>query len=333
MRLGEKTSRRAILAALAAFLTGATLAAAEGPAGTYTNPVHGKDFPDPFVLADGGRYYAYGTQTQGTGFQLLESTDLVHWRPRPLSFPIPWSEEHYWAPEVFRHEGRYFLTYSALDPATQKHHVAIATADRPTGPFLHRAILVRGDDNRIGVIDATITFEDGKPFLIYCEETPRRIVLRAMTPDLLGVGPDVIELIRPDLDWERGVTEAPFVVRRDGVVHLFYSGGPYEGTKKSASYAVGHASAGSLKGPYRKSPRPLMATVEGKVYGPGHPCFVKVTDGSWWVLYHAWDAEGQPRYGENPTGRTLRLDRLEWDGYTPRVDGPSVDPRPGPPGT
>ncbi len=298
---------------------------------TYQNPVYPRDFPDPFVLLDGGRYYAYATQTRGTGFQLMDSTDLVHWTPRPLDLPIPWARDHYWAPEVVRRGDLYYLTYSALDPQTRKHHIAIATADKPTGPFTHRNLLVRGDDNRVGVIDATHFFEpDGSAFLIYSEETPRRVVLRPAAPDLLSVGDEVTELIRPDLDWERGVTEAPSVVSRDGVYHLFYSAGPYEGTKRSGRYSVGHASSKSLKGPYVKSPGPILESVEGATYGPGHQCLISTPDGTWWMLYHAWDAVGEPRYGQNPSGRTLRLDRLEWVGDEPKVVGPTLTPRAAP---
>ena len=319
------------------WLIAMSLGAGPGPAsgqdapGTYTNPVYKRDFPDPFVLAHGGRYYAYATQTRGTGFQLMESTDLTHWTPRPLEFPIPWAREHYWAPEVFERAGTFYLTYSALDPDSKKHHVAVATAESPLGPFRHRAILVRGDDNKVGVIDATIAVDEkDRPYLIYSEETPRRIVARPLNADLLGVAPEITEVIRPDLDWERGVTEAPTIFKRGGIYHLFYSGGPYEGVKDGPRYAVGHASARSLLGPYTKTPAPILASVEGKVYGPGHQCVVTAPDGSDWLLYHGWDAVGQPRYGQNPSGRTLRIDRIEWQGQAPRVVGPTLTPRPAP---
>ena len=298
---------------------------------TYKNPVYPKDFPDPFVLADGGKFYAYGTQTRGTGFQLMVSNDLVHWKTQVLDFPVPWSQAHYWAPEAVHHNGQYYLTYSALDPASKKHHIGIATANQPTGPFQHRAILVRGDDNKVGVIDATHFFEpDGSAFLVYSEETPRRIVMRQAKHDLLSVGSEVTELIHPDLEWEHGVTEAPTVILRDGIYHLFYSAGPYEGTKQSGRYSVGHAQAKSLKGPYLKSPQPILKSVEGDTYGPGHQCLVQTPDGAWWMLYHAWDNVGQPRYGENPSGRTVRLDRVEWKGNEPRVLGPTLTPQPAP---
>ena len=307
----------------------ASTALGQGPP-TYVNPVYAKDFPDPFVLAHQGRYYAYGTQTRGTGFQLLESSDLVQWTPRELDFPIPWARDHYWAPEVFENRGRFIMTYSALDPDSKKHHVAVATADRPTGPFAHRAILVRGDDNQVGVIDAHIAVEAGKPYLIYSEETPRRIVARTLAADLLAVEGPVTEILKPGLDWERGVTEAPSILRRNRVVHLFYSAGPYEGTKNGGRYAIGHASGPSLLGPFLKDPSPLVASVEESVYGPGHQSLIVAPDGATWMLYHAWDAQGQPRYGQNPNGRTLRLDRLDWDGDTPRPFRPTLTPQPAP---
>ncbi len=318
----------AVFGLLAILPAGHPAAADEPP--NYTNPVYRKDFPDPFVLAHGGKYYAYATQARGMGFQLLESPDLVHWTPRVLDFPIPWSDEHYWAPEVFEHRGRFVMTYSARDPRSKKHHIGVAVADRPEGPFTHRTILVRGDDNQVGVIDATIALDGEKPYLLYSEETPRRVVARPLAADLMAVDGPPVELIRPSLDWERGVTEAPTILRRNGVVHLFYSAGPYEGTKKGGRYAVGHATSSTLLGPYRKDPKPLLASVEEQVYGPGHQCLIATPDGSTWMLYHAWDAEGEPRYGRNRSGRTLRLDRLDWDGDAPRVFVPSLEARPGP---
>lgn len=328
----QRTTATVALALLAAGLIGPGPAPAQdAPPATYTNPVYARDFPDPFVLPHGGRFYAYATQTRGTGFQLLESADLVRWEQRPLDFPVPWARDHLWAPEVAERNGTFYLTYSALDPMTRRHHVAIATADHPEGPFRHRAILVRGDDNEVGVIDATIAFEpDGAAYLIYSEERPRRIVARKLAADLLAVEGEVIELLRPSLAWEAGVVEAPTLIRRGGRVHLIYSGGPYQGTKDSARYAVGHASAESLLGPYRKTERPILASAEGKVYGPGHQGLVTLADGSTWMLYHAWDDQGQPRYGDNRSGRTLRLDPIRWDGDAPRVDGPSTAPRPAP---
>lgn len=48
------------------------------------------------------------------------------------------------------------------------------------------------------------------------------------------------------------------------------------------------------------------------------------------MAYHGWDDQGEPRYGANPLGRTLRIDRLRWDGDMPVMDGPTTTPMPVP---
>jgi arabinan endo-1,5-alpha-L-arabinosidase len=297
---------------------------------TYTNPVYARDFPDPHVLVYRGKFYAYATHSSGYDFQVMESPDLVHWTHRGSAFCPPWSREHLWAPEVIRHRGVLYMTYSARNPETGKHDIGIATSADPLGPFTHRAILVRGDDNRIGVIDATIFFDkDGTPYLVYSEEDPRAIVLRRMTPDLLRVSEEKTVLLRPDRDWEKGIVEAPTMLYRNRTYYLFYSGGWFQSYKRDACYAVAYATASSLKGPYTKAER-ILQTVPGKVYSPGHQCIVSLPSGQMWMLYHAWDDQNEPLYGSNPLGRTLRLDRLYWRDGKPYVDGPSTEPRQAP---
>jgi beta-xylosidase len=313
-----------------ALLVAAVLASAAGSA-TYTNPVFARDFPDPFVLHYGGLFYAYATESGAKGFQVAESTDLVHWTHRGLAFTVPWSREHYWAPEVIRWRGKYHMTYSARNPATGKHDIGIAVANQPLGPFEHKAVLVRGDDNRIGVIDATVFLDrDKTPYLVYSEEEPRRIVMRRLAPDLLSADTKATELIRPDRPWELGITEAPTMILRDGIYHLIYSAGSYQGTKADCRYVVAHASSRSLRGPYVKTPEPILAGRPGAVYGPGHQCVVRLPGDKWWLVYHGWDDEAEPHYGSNPRGRTMRIDPLTWHAGAPAVDGPSTAPREAP---
>jgi len=301
------------------------------PPRTYTNPVWGRDFPDPHIIRWKGRFYAYATHSGPGGFQVMESRDLVNWTHRGGCFEPPWSREHLWAPEVAIHRGRLHMTYSATNPQTGKHDIGVAVASDPLGPFEHKAILVSAGDNRVGVIDTTVFFDrDRKPYLLYTEEEPRRIVMRSMSDDLLSVRDDRTVLVRPDRSHERGVTEAPTLILRNGAYHLFFSVGWFQSNKADACYAVAHATSRSLRGPYVKSPDLLLKTVPGKVYGPGHQCIVALPNGAMWMAYHGWDDHHEPRYGSNPVGRTLRLDRLEWRGNTPVVDGPTVTPRPCP---
>lgn len=303
-----------------------TLAAlAFGMLQTYQNPVYPFDFPDPFILEHKGKFYAYATH-----FRCLESDDLVHWTDKGQCLKVPWSNDHYWAPEVVRRDGKFYMTYSALNSKTRKHDIGIAVADKPTGPFEHKAILVKGDDNRVGVIDATIFQEKGNAYLVYSEEEPRRIVLRRLAKDWMSTVGPTIELVRPDRPWERNVTEAPTLIKRNGLYHLFFSVGWFQSNKADASYAVCHAVSKSLLGPYAKDPEPLLKTVPGKLYGPGHQSLIQLKSGEWWMPYHGWNDEGEPNYENNPRGRMMFLDRLEWKGDKPVLLGPTFGPAPAP---
>ncbi len=302
-----------------------------GAARTYTNPVWNHDFPDPFLLEYGGRFYAYATQTNGYGYQVMESPDMVRWTHRGTAYIPPWSREHLWAPEVVHYRGRFYLIHSARNPQSGRHDIGIATSESPLGPFMYGAILVRADEKVGGCIDADIFFDrDGTPYLTYSEEHPRRIVVRRMAPDLMSVDSEVTELVRPDRPWERGVTEAPTLILRNGVYHLFFSVGWYQSNKKDACYAVCHASSRSVRGPFVKDPDPILATVPEKVYGPGHQCVIRLPSGEWWMGYHGWDNQNEPMYGSNPIGRSLRIDRMEWHRDSPRVLGPTTTPQPAP---
>ena len=297
---------------------------------TYTNPLWDADFPDPHVLAWKGRFFAYATETakHGSGFQVMESADLVTWTHKGTCLTPPWSQEHLWAPEVIAHKGTLWMTYSALNQQTKKHDIGIATATTPTGPFVHRAILVRGENNKVGVIDTTVQIEkDGTAWLLYSEEEPRRIVMRRLASDWLSVesAGEPIELIRPTEPWERNVTEAPTVLVRGGKYHLLYSAGWYQSSKREASYCIAHAVSETLSGPYRKTGA-ILASLPGSVWGPGHQCVVSVGSADW-LLYHGWSDENEPRYGSNPKGRTLRLEKLTWKDGIPQPLAPTITPQ------
>lgn len=300
---------------------------------TYTNPVWPHDFPDPFVLHYGNKYYAYATATQGyNGLQVIESSDLVHWSHRQVAFKPPWSNSDYWAPEVDLYKGRLYMIYSALDPVSHRHDIAIAVGDHPTGPFTHHAILVKGTDANGGAIDADLFFDhEGRVWLIYSEENPRSIAIQELDPTLSRTITDPVVVLRPVLPQERGVTEAPTLIYRDGHFILFFSGGTFQSdTKQDASYMVEYAVSSKLLGPYTRAAKPLLQSVQGSVYGPGHQCVLTLPNGDMWMFYHGWDNEGEPHYGGNPLGRTLRIDPVTWHDGLPTMDGPTTTPQPDP---
>ncbi len=140
---------------------------------TYANPVHDGPFADPFVLATGGAYYAYGTGTivDGRAFEVLRSDDLVRWTSLGGALELldePWAQD-YWAPEVAEHEGRFFLYYSAGE-GDEGHLLRVAEAERPEGPFRDCGVVLTPDERF--AIDAHPFCDprDGRWYLFYAHD-------------------------------------------------------------------------------------------------------------------------------------------------------------------
>ena len=75
---------------------------------------------DPFILSDAksGTYYLYGTTDKlpwggpGEGFDVYAGRDLVNWEgPYPAFRKSKdfWAEENFWAPEVHKVDGTYYM--------------------------------------------------------------------------------------------------------------------------------------------------------------------------------------------------------------------------------
>lgn len=312
---------------------------AEVPPGFYRNPLLERDTPDPFVLAHGGMFYCYTTESGPPGFQVLESRDLVHWEHRGVCFADLSSGGNHWAPEVVERGGRFWMYYSTRNPATKQHDLQVAVSEDPLGPFRKVAVLVQGAGTTVegesepchGAIDSTVfRDDDGKSYLAYSQESPRAIVMRPLEESMTALGDERIVIIRADRKEEQNVVEAPTILKRGGVYHLLYSAGPFQGRSKGHWYSVRHASAPAIRGPWTKSDKPVMETVRYHIYGPGHQCVVTLPgDGERpaqdWLVYHAWDGNGAPQYGRNRVGRSLRMDRLRWLDGEPVTDGPTED--------
>lgn len=312
---------------------------------TYTNPVFHQDFPDPFVLRFNGVYYAYGTGPAAGGKVLrqMSSVDLVHWEPRggvlePLELE---GAEEYWAPEVAYHEGTFYLYYATGRTDDPDHHLRVATAAHPLGPW--RDAGVNLTPHEIFAIDAHPFRDpgDGQWYLYYANDVLQApyagtglVVDRLVSMDRLEGKPQpvlrpyaewqVFELQRPvkqGLDWY--TIEGPFVRRLGDRYVCLYSGGRWE----NPNYGVGWADAPAPLGPWTDEehrPGPsVLKTIPGQVLGPGHNSVVLGPDlETEYIVYHGWDP--------GLTARYPRIDVLTWEGIRPRCAGPTYTPQPAP---
>jgi len=306
----------------------------------YRNPVYPQYLADPFVLrtmaAASSEYVAYGTGrvVDGLAFEVLVSSDLVHWERvggalEPLD---PALGGHYWAPEVAERGGRWWMYYS-VGHADAGHSLRVAVADNPLGPFVDCDVDLTPNE-RFAIDPSPFLDVDGTEYLFYARDVLDGDRIGTMlavdvleTPTRLRGEP--LTVLRPSHDWqlfERGrskygrvcdwyTLEGPFVVHRGGRYWCFYSGGSWQ----RASYAVGVASAPHPLGPWREpSPsRRLLETVPGHVIGPGHNSVVLHPSGDV-IVYHAWDAR--------LTARRMCIDPLTWTADGPVVRGPTWEP-------
>lgn len=323
--------RAAALAAAALVLAGC--AAVPEPA-SYRNPLLGHEFADPAVLrAEDGWYYAYATQGAPHGrmlnIQVARSRDLVRWEPRGDALPEKpaWgrAKQWFWAPHVLYDPALriYFMYYSAEPDDAQGKCLAIATSDRPEGPFVDKGtplLCGRGIEN----IDP-MAFDDpasGRRLLYWGSG---RLPLRVRELDLsrTAFAPQsaAVELIQPSRKPYRSLVEAPWVSYRDGWYYLFYSGDRC--CVENPSYAVLVARSRSPFGPFEEREAPVL---EGNAawLAPGHCSLVTDGGGTDWMLYHAMDRARGSR------ARLLAIDPVSWVDGWPRVEGPSTSARPAP---
>ena len=151
---------------------------------TFRNPLN-VALGDPYVLYDPKteRYYMYGTGGGAKhGFSVYSSTDLADWKNEGQVYHAGnengWSDSTaawggaYWAPEVYAHNGKFYLFYSAQwknNPGNdlENFRIGVAVADKPTGPFIDlrdRPIF----DPGYPIIDANVYFDDdGRVYLYY----------------------------------------------------------------------------------------------------------------------------------------------------------------------
>ncbi|MGJ5892086.1 glycoside hydrolase family 43 protein [Streptomyces niveiscabiei] len=265
---------------------------------------------------------------------LAEAPESVIWNAHPTGDMAA----HIWAPELHRVDGAWYV-YFAAAPAEDEWRIRIWVLENPNDDPFEGSWTEKG---RVETewdtfsLDATTFVHKGVQYLAWAQADPTReghntaILLSAMANPWTLTSPQTV-LSAPELEWEcRGhkVNEGPYVITRDGRIHLTYSA-----SATDHHYCVGLLTADAeadLLDPavWTKSPLPVLATSEANgVYGPGHNSFTVAEDGETDViLYHARsykEIDGDPLDDPN---RHTRMQPFGWnpDG-TPDFGVPSAD--------
>ncbi len=272
---------------------------------------------DPFVLpvAAEQRYYLYGTRgsetwtSHATGIDYYTGADLQHWEGPFPAFRPPadfWSDRNFWAPEVYRYHGRYFM-FASFKADGVHRGTQILAAETPRGPFLPiSGAPVTPHDWEC--LDGTLFVDaDDHPSIVFCHEWVQvgdgEICALRLSDDLTSaVGEPRLLFHASEAAWaleinSKGrigyVTDGPFLHRlASGVLLLLWS------SHSVGGYTVGIArsSSGDLTGSWQQLPEPLFA-------GDGGHCMIfRAFDGQLWLALH----QPNPTPDERPQFIPLR---------------------------
>lgn len=187
---------------------------------------------DPFILADKGKYYLYGTRGSectgaGTGLDVYISSDLENWSDPAVVFrkaPGFWGTDDFWAPEVHKYNGKYymFVSFKAQDRCRATHILVSDTPDGMFEPLTEKPVT----PENMECLDGTLYLsKKGEPYIVFCHEWTQvedgEICALKLSPDLKeSIGEPMILFKGSSPSWSRSfkdnnyVTDGPFLFRK-----------------------------------------------------------------------------------------------------------------------
>ena len=292
-------------------------------------------FPDPSIYQENGTYYLIGTENSPQEirkfskdkkiYPLMISKNGVDWqrydekgeRLACIKMEESKGKAHFWAPQIFKHNNRYYLAYSSnlvsgKDSDLKYMRCMIASTDKIENGFKDAVVL----DTDAGEIDPFIFIDDdGTPyaFLVRWQNRggiwvqklskdfktrigkPKNCIINSepwektpLTPEFLAINQKRKQENPKISYWELfntsdGVNEGPTVIKRGGKYVLFYSANDF----RSPFYCVGYAVADNPFGEWKKASAPVLSRENTGLNGIGHGDIFFDKNGEMWYVFHA----------------------------------------------
>ena len=272
--------------------------------GTFLNPVLSGDRPDPSILKDGADYYLVNSSFDAyPGLPIWRSRDLVNWTP--VGAALRSNVGSVWAPDIVKHEGRYYIYFPGRKGAYRSNYVV--WADRIEGPWSDPI------DLKIGQIDpGHIVGEDGRRYLFLSAG-----YYVALAPDGLSVAGEMKKVYDgwkypEEWDVEGFAQEGPKMLRHGDYFYMVLAEGGTAGPPTSHMVVV--ARSKSIHGPWENAPNnPVVRTKNRDEYwwSKGHATMFEGPGGQWYLVYHGYEN------GFWTLGRQTLLEPARWtaDGW------------------
>ncbi|MBR1581640.1 MAG: glycoside hydrolase family 43 protein [Bacilli bacterium] len=256
---------------------------------------------DPQIVLENNIYYLFATgmnQDDSYAFSYCYSDNLSDFK---YGGPILLKKDsfgvsEFWAPEIHKINGIYYLVYSARDTKGIMH-VQIASSLKLTGPYKDLKETPLLEDDKFSTIDGHLFEDNGRIYLFYSLDCSTNIINGVHTSQIYAVelSKDLKSVISkptfistPDHEYEYFSgpewrwNEGPYVLKHNNKYYLTYSTNCY----CDKHYAVGCAVSDNILGPYKKYDDVILSYIDNEISGPGHNSFFIDKDGSLKICYH-----------------------------------------------
>lgn len=300
--------------------------------------------PDPWAYWQGGCYYYM--HTIGDRIMLWRTKDITDlrnaekktiWKPTD-----PSNRYNVWAPEISRHNGKWYVHYAADDGNSDNHQLYVlenGNEDPFDGEFVMKGRISTDKDNN-WAIDGSLFEHNGELYMVWSGWQTRRVdtetqcIYIAKMENPWTLASERVLISRPELEWERhyineeGWTPGHVVYVNEGpqplkspngkLIHIAYSASGVWTPYYSLGLLTADADADLLDPEsWHKSQEPVFTqSPEVGVYGTGHNSFFRSPDGKEdYILYHARSFKTDlPGRGDM---RSPRIQKFGWnaEGY------------------
>lgn len=272
--------------------------------GTFLNPVFAGDHPDPALVKDGDTYYVTFSSFEAyPGLLVYKSHDLVNWEP--LAPALRTYIGSVWAPDLIKHDGRFYMYIPAR--TADYRSIYVIHADTIEGPWSEPLDLKLPDH----IDPGHIVGEDGKRYLFLSKGDMIELADDGLST--VGEVKHVYDPWRYPADWdvECFCPEGPKMLRKGDWFYMLTAVGGTAGPP--TGHMVISARSRSVHGPWEHAPNNPQVRTQHRSeqwWSRGHATLIEDPDGQWWLMSHGYEN------GYWTLGRQALLEPVRW-----RADG------------
>lgn len=273
--------------------------------GTFLNPIFAGDHPDPALIKDGDTYYiTFSSFEAYPGLLIYKSHDLVNWEP--IEPALRTYIGSVWAPDLVKHDGRYYLYIPARTDTYKSNFVIYA--DDIEGPWSEPIDLKLPNH----IDPGHIVGEDGKRYLFLSSGD-----MVQLADDGLSTVGEVKHVYDPwrypeSWDVECFCPEGPKMLRKGDWFYMLTAVGGTAGPP--TGHMVISARSRSVHGPWEHAPNNPQVRTQSRDeqwWSRGHATLIEGPQGRWWLMSHGYEN------GYWTLGRQALLEPVRWrdDGW------------------